>query len=106
MQEVEIVTGIDIGTTKIGCFIAEVEDEQVRIIGVGSAASEGLKYGVVVDVDKTVKSIQAAVKRAEEMADIDVDAVFVGIAGDHIRSRGAANRPRDYSYFAARVYGG
>jgi len=86
MQEVEIVTGIDIGTTKIGCFIAEVEDEQVRIIGVGSAASEGLKYGVVVDVDKTVKSIQAAVKRAEEMADIDVDAVFVGIAGDHIRS--------------------
>jgi len=86
MQEVEIVTGIDIGTTKIGCFIAEVADDEIKIIGVGSAVSDGLKYGVVVDVDKTVKSIQAAVKKAEDMADVDVDAVFVGIAGDHIRS--------------------
>ena len=86
MQEVEIITGIDIGTTKIGCIIAEVADGDVRIIGVGSAHSDGLKYGVVVDVDKTVKSIQAAVKKAEDMADLDVDAVFVGIAGDHIRS--------------------
>lgn len=86
MQEIEIVTGIDIGTTKIGCFIAEVVDDDIKIIGVGSAVSDGLKYGVVVDVDKTVKSIQAAVKKAEDMADVDVDAVFVGIAGDHIRS--------------------
>lgn len=58
----------------------------MRIIGVGSSLSEGLKYGVVVDVDKTVKSIQAAVRKAEDMADVDVDDVFVGIAGDHIRS--------------------
>ncbi len=86
MQDVEIITGVDIGTTKIGCFIAEVTGEQVRIIGVGSSLSEGLKYGVVVDVDKTVKSIQAAVRKAEDMADVDVDDVFVGIAGDHIRS--------------------
>jgi len=81
-----MVTGIDIGTTKIGCFIAEVADDDIKIIGVGSAVSDGLKYGVVIDVDKTVKSIQAAVKKAEDMADVDVDAVFVGIAGDHIRS--------------------
>jgi cell division protein FtsA len=86
MQDSEIITGVDIGTTKIGCFIAEIDGEEIRIIGVGSAQSEGLKYGVVVDVDKTVRSIQAAVKKAEDMADIDVDAVFVGIAGDHIRS--------------------
>lgn len=86
MQESEIITGVDIGTTKIGCIIAEVSEEEVRIIGVGAAQSEGLKYGVVVDVDKTVRSIQAAVKKAEDMADVDVDAVFVGIAGDHIRS--------------------
>ncbi len=86
MQEAEIITGVDIGTTKIGCFIAEVTEDEVRLIGVGTAQSDGLKYGVVVDVDKTVRSIQAAVKKAEDMADVDVDAVFVGIAGDHIRS--------------------
>lgn len=86
MQDVEIITGVDIGTTKIGCFIAEISGPEIRIIGVGSAQSEGLKYGVVVDVDKTVRSIQAAVQKAEDMADVDVDAVFVGIAGDHIRS--------------------
>ncbi|MBN1466119.1 cell division protein FtsA [candidate division KSB1 bacterium] len=86
MQDTEIITGVDIGTTKIGCFIAEVSDDDIRLIGVGAAQSDGLKYGVVVDVDKTVKSIQAAVKKAEDMADVDVDAVFVGIAGDHIRS--------------------
>lgn len=86
MEDVEIITSVDIGTTKIGCFIAEVSDNDIRIIGVGSSQSEGLKYGVVVDVDKTVRSIQAAVKKAEDMADVDVDSVFVGIAGDHIRS--------------------
>ncbi|MDZ7317123.1 MAG: cell division protein FtsA [candidate division KSB1 bacterium] len=86
MQEAEIITGVDIGTTKIGCYIAEVTEDEVRIIGVGTTQSEGLKYGVVVDVDKTVRSIQTAVKKAEDMADVDVDAVFVGIAGDHIRS--------------------
>jgi cell division protein FtsA len=86
MQENNIIVGVDIGTTKIGCFIAEIENQDIRIIGVSSAQSEGLKYGVVVDVDKTVRSIQAAVKKAEDMADLDVEAVFVGIAGDHIRS--------------------
>ncbi|MBN1482053.1 cell division protein FtsA [candidate division KSB1 bacterium] len=86
MQDVEIITSVDIGTTKIGCFIAEISDDDIRIIGVGSNQSDGLKYGVVVDVDKTVRSIQAAVKKAEDMADVDVDSVFVGIAGDHIRS--------------------
>ena len=86
MQDVEIITSVDIGTTKIGCFIAELSGDSIRIIGVGSSQSDGLKYGVVVDVDKTVRSIQSAVKKAEDMADLDVDSVFVGIAGDHIRS--------------------
>jgi len=87
MEEVNIITGLDIGTTKIGCFIAEVSDErEVNIIGVGTAPSDGLRYGVVVDVEKTVKSIKSAVEKAEEMADVSVDLVYAGIAGDHIRS--------------------
>lgn len=87
MAQQDIIVGVDIGTTKIGCIIAEVDDtDNVKIIGVGHSQSEGLRYGVVVDVDKTIKSIQTAIQRAEDMADVDVDTVFAGIAGDHIRS--------------------
>ncbi|HPG39564.1 MAG TPA: cell division protein FtsA [bacterium] len=87
MDEIEIITGLDIGTTKISCFIAEInEADEIKIIGVGSVPSEGLRYGVVVDIDKTVNSITNAIRKAEEMANIQVDQVYAGIAGDHIRS--------------------
>ncbi|HOT98205.1 MAG TPA: cell division protein FtsA [bacterium] len=87
MDEIDIIAGLDIGTTKIGCYIAEVnEAQEIKIIGVGTAPSEGLRYGIVVDAEKTVHSIQQAVERAEEMADVKVDMVYAGIAGDHIRS--------------------
>ncbi len=87
MSIVEYIAGIDIGTTKIGAIIAEVaEDEQPKIIGVGTAPSDGLRKGVVVDIEKTVRSIMEAVEQAEQMADIEVNEAYVGIAGDHIRS--------------------
>ncbi|MBN2356896.1 cell division protein FtsA, partial [candidate division KSB1 bacterium] len=87
MEELEIITGLDIGTTKIGCYIAEIdEDEEIKIIGVGLAPSEGLRYGIVVDSEKTVRSIRASIEKAEEMAGVAVDLVYAGIAGDHIRS--------------------
>jgi len=87
MEDSQIISGLDIGTTKIGCFIAEVTEAQdINIIGVATAPSEGLRYGVVVDVEKTVRSMKAAVEKAEEMADVELDTVFAGIAGDHIRS--------------------
>ncbi len=87
MDEVDIIAALDIGTTKIGCFIAEInEAEEIKIIGVGTAPSEGLRYGIVVDAEKTVRSIKSAVEKAEEMAGVAVDMVYAGIAGDHIRS--------------------
>ena len=87
METLEIIAGLDIGTTKINCVIAEVSPNgEIKIIGVGTTASEGLRYGVVVDVDKTVNSIRTAVQKAEEMANVEVNTVFAGIAGDHIRS--------------------
>ncbi|MFQ5753412.1 MAG: cell division protein FtsA [bacterium] len=83
----EYITGLDIGTTKIGAIIAEVNgDMDPTIIGVGTSPSEGLRRGVVVNLDKTVRSIQAAVEEAERMAGLQVNDVFAGIAGDHIRS--------------------
>ncbi|NOZ63135.1 MAG: cell division protein FtsA [Calditrichaeota bacterium] len=87
MGMTEYIAGIDIGTTKIGTIIAEVsEDEQPKIVGVGMAPSDGLRKGVVVDIEKTIRSIEAAVAQAEQMADIQVNEAYVGIAGDHIRS--------------------
>lgn len=87
MPSPEIITGLDIGTTKIGVIIAEVEDDtQPKIIGVGTAPSDGLRKGVVVNLEKTVRSIETALDHAEQMAGVNVDQVYVGIAGDHIRS--------------------
>src|SRR5262249_23995567 len=81
--------GLDIGTTKISCIIADANGEEpggLRVVGIGNAPSEGLRRGVVVDLDKTVASIARAVEESERMAGIPVKGVYAGIAGDHIRS--------------------
>lgn len=81
------IVGLDIGTTKIGVIIGEAgPDGELKIVGVGTSPSDGLRKGVVVNIDKTVKSIQKAVEEAELMAGVDVGSVYVGIAGDHIKS--------------------
>ncbi len=86
-MEGNVVVGLDIGTTKIACIIAEVDtNSEMKIVGVGISPSDGLRKGVVVNIEKTVRSIRKAVEEAELMAGIDVDAVYVGIAGDHIRA--------------------
>ena len=82
-----LFVGLDIGTTKIACIIAEVDaNDELKIVGVGVSPSVGLRKGVVVNIEKTVRSIQKAVEEAELMAGVDVSSVWVGIAGDHIRS--------------------
>lgn len=87
MADESKIVGLDIGTTKIAAIIAEIdESQQLRIIGVGTSPSEGLKRGVVINLEKTVESIASAVEDAEMMAGIKVDSVYAGIAGDHIRS--------------------
>jgi cell division protein FtsA len=86
-QAVRTYVGLDIGTTKISCIIADVNGSgEPRVVGVGNAPSEGLRRGVVVDLEKTVASIQRAVEEAERMAGVEVKGVHAGIAGDHIRS--------------------
>jgi cell division protein FtsA len=86
-EQENIVVGLDIGTTKI-CAIVASSDEQnrINILGVGKAPSEGLNRGVVVNIDKTVNAIKAAIDQAELASGIEVKSVNVGIAGDHIRS--------------------
>jgi cell division protein FtsA len=82
-----IVVGLDIGTTKV-CAVVATTDElgRVNILGVGVAPSDGLNRGVVVNIDKTVLAVQAAITEAERMAGVDVRNVIVGIAGDHVQS--------------------
>ncbi|MBF0430379.1 MAG: cell division protein FtsA [Fibrobacteria bacterium] len=81
------VMGLDIGTTKIGVLIGETDENgKLKILGVGTSPSEGLRKGVVVNIDKTVRSIRSAIEDAQLMAGVDVEDVYVGIAGDHIRS--------------------
>lgn len=87
MSRDTIIVGLDIGTTKIGCVIAEVNGERdAKIVGVGTSRSEGLRRGVVVNLEKTVVSIGRAIEEAELMAGVEVRNVYAGIAGDHIRS--------------------
>jgi cell division protein FtsA len=82
-----IITAIDVGTTKICVLIAHpLDNEQVDIIGVGRAPSDGLRKGVVVDVAKTIHAIRAAIKEAELMAGLKIQSAVVGISGSHIHS--------------------
>ncbi|MGQ9499156.1 MAG: cell division protein FtsA [Dissulfurimicrobium sp.] len=80
-----ILVGLDIGTTKICAVVAEVRDDSVEIIGVGFHPSIGLKKGVVINVESTVRSIRKAVEDAERMAGVKINSVYIGIAGSHIK---------------------
>jgi cell division protein FtsA len=81
------IVGIDIGTTKICCIISERMDEsRLEIIGVGNVPSRGMRKGVVVNLEETIKAIKMAVEEAELMSGIAVEKAFVGLAGGHIRS--------------------
>lgn len=86
-QDKQIITGLDIGTSKVVALVGELgQDGSIDIIGIGKHPSRGLKRGVVVDIEATVNSIQRAVQEAELMAGCEVHTVFAGIAGSHIRS--------------------
>lgn len=81
----EVICGLDIGTTKVAAIIGEVTATGVEILGVGTSPSEGLRNGVVVNIEATTNSIAQAVQEAEQMAAAEVQSVYVGIAGGHIR---------------------
>jgi cell division protein FtsA len=87
MAEENRIAGLDIGTTKIAAIISETDETgKPKIVGVGTRPSEGLKRGLVINLEKTVESVASAVEDAEMMAGVKVDSVYAGIAGDHIRS--------------------
>ena len=86
-SERNLIVGLDIGTSKVVALVGEVGlDGSIEVLGLGSQPSRGLKKGVVVNIESTVQSIQRAVEEAELMADCEINAIYAGIAGSHVRS--------------------
>jgi len=81
-----IIVGLDIGTTKICAIVGEKTRDGVEIIGIGTNPSKGLRKGVVVNIESTVESIKKAVEEAELMAGCEINKVYCGIAGGHIKA--------------------
>ena len=82
-----MIVGLDIGTSKVVAIVGEItHDDELSIVGIGSHKSNGLKKGVVVNIESTVQSIQRAIEEAELMAGCSIHSVYAGIAGSHIGS--------------------
>lgn len=82
----QVVVGLDIGTTKICALAAEADGGvQLNVVGFGQARSEGIRKGVVVNIEKTVRAIEQAVRECQLMCGTPIKEVFVGIAGHHIQ---------------------
>ena len=90
MSDLELgnmIVGLDIGTSKVVAIVGQVnESGGLKIVGIGSHKSRGLKKGTVVNIESTVESIQRAIEEAELMAGCEIQSVYAGIAGSHIRS--------------------
>src|SRR6478672_10490661 len=90
------IVGLDIGSTKVCTFIAALRESGLEPCGLGIADSRGLKKGAVVNIEATVDAIKKSVGEAEAMAGCEVETVYVGLAGPHIKSfnsRGVASIP-------------
>ncbi|MBC8048069.1 MAG: cell division protein FtsA, partial [Fimbriimonadaceae bacterium] len=87
MYNNRIITGLDIGTTKICAIVGRMNEHgKIEVLGLGKADSFGVMRGVVANIDKTVEAIKLAVKDAETKSGIKITEVYVGIAGQHIKS--------------------
>jgi cell division protein FtsA len=91
MNPERLVAGLDIGSAYTTAIIAEVIGElpkhpQIRVLGVGQSRTLGMRRGIVADIEETTRSIKKAVQDAERMAGVEVDAVYAGIAGEHVQA--------------------
>jgi cell division protein FtsA len=88
MAESTLLVAIDIGTTKVATLIGEVgRGGGIDVIGIGCVPSDGLRKGVVIDIDRTVQAVSASVQAAERLSGMSVNSAFVGISGGHVSSQ-------------------
>jgi cell division protein FtsA len=83
----EIIVGLDLGSTKVSAVVGEVDSEGITILGVGNGPCRGLRKGVVSNIEWTVRSIREAVEAAQTMAGVEIQSVYAGVAGSHVRSQ-------------------
>jgi len=87
MENEKYIAAVDIGTTKIVAIIGAVtEDSKVRVLGMGKSVSKGVKRGVVLNIEETAAAVQEAVYQAQVESKLTFNEVYVGIAGQHIKS--------------------
>lgn len=85
MRKGSFIFGLDVGTTKVCAVVGEVLEGGLELRGIGTSPSTGIKKGVVINIEPTVESIKKAVKEAESLTGVQIDAVYVGITGVHIK---------------------
>ena len=89
----QVITAIDIGTTKICVIIAQINEEnKLEVKGIGTSKADGMVNGIVVDIMKASKSMSDSINEAEEMATMKAKNIYVGIAGEHIKSQNTIGR--------------
>ena len=90
MPKPQIIAGVDIGSSKIVTIIAssvsDSEEERVRVIGVASTPSKGIRKGQIVNIEETTTSLLECVEAAERMAGYNINRALVAISGPHIAS--------------------
>ena len=91
MNHEHVIAGLDIGSAKTTVVIAEAVGDltrqtKIKVLGVGQTRTTGLRRGVVSDIEETTRSIKKAVEDAERMAGTKIESIYVGIAGEHVRS--------------------
>lgn len=86
MSQRNVVVGIDVGSTKIATIIGHQQENGIDIIGVGFAPSNGLRKGMVVDIEETISSISASLEEAERMSGLPINEAFVSVGGTHIQA--------------------
>ena len=91
MIQERVIAGLDIGSAKTTVVIAEAVGDihrqpSIKILGVGQARTTGLRKGIVSDIEETTRSIKKAVEDAERMAGTNIDSIYAGIAGEHVRA--------------------
>ena len=82
----EVYAGIDIGSSKVCTILGELgRNNELQILGVGMSGCNGLKKGIVIDVDATAEAIRSSVRQAERMSNMEIESAYINIAGGHVK---------------------
>jgi len=86
-KDTNIIVGLEIGTSKICAAVAEVDSNgAITIIGFGQASSEGVRKGEIVDYDKAANVVRIALTQAEQVGNVEIQSIYLGVSGSHIRA--------------------